>query len=143
MITRFKLLQNIGMFDSNAAGASHELNKLTLIYADNARGKTTLTAELRSLASGDPLPITERRRLGSQHPPKAVLNWRDEPSDVIFQNGAWNLTFANLKVFDDHFGDENVYSGLHVDARHRQNLHEHILGDRGVEINRRLQGLVS
>ena len=143
MITRIKLLQNIGKFDSDAAGASHELKKLTLVYADNAQGKTTLTAVLRSLSSDDPSPIVERRRLGSQHPPKAVLNWQDEPSDVIFQNGAWSVTLANLKVFDDNFVDENVYSGLDVEARHRQNLHELILGDQGVALNRSLQVLVS
>ena len=143
MINRFKLLQNIGRFNSDAGGASHELSKLTLIYADNAQGKTTLTAILRSLTSGDPLPITERRRLGSQHPPKAVLSWQDEPSDVIFQNGTWNHTFENLKVFDDHFVDENVFSGLDVASSHRQNLHELILGDRGVALNRTLQAHVS
>ena len=143
MINRFKLLQNIGRFNSDAGGASHELSKLTLVYADNAQGKTTLTAILRSLTSGDPLPITERRRLGSQHPPKAVLSWQDEPSDVIFQNGAWNHTFENLKVFDDHFVDENIYSGLDVASSHRQNLHELILGDRGVALNRNLQNIVS
>ena len=143
MINRFKLLQNIGRFNSDAGGASHELSKLTLVYADNAQGKTTLTAILRSLTSGDPLPITERRRLGSQHPPKAVLSWQDEPSDVIFQNGTWNHTIENLKVFDDHFVDENVYSGLDVTSSHRQNLHELILGDRGVALNRTLQTHVS
>ena len=143
MINRFKLLQNIGRFNSDTGGASHELSKLTLIYADNAQGKTTLTAVLRSLVSGDPLPITERRRLGSHHPPKAVLSWQDEPSDVIFQNGTWNHTFENLKVFDDHFVDENVYSGLDVASGHRQNLHELILGDPGVALNRNLQVLVS
>ena len=34
MINRFKLLQNIGRFNSDAGGASHELSKLTLIYSD-------------------------------------------------------------------------------------------------------------
>ena len=143
MIDRIKLLQNIGRFNSDAAGASHELSQLTLIYADNAQGKTTLTSILRSLASGDPLPITERRRLGSQHSPKVVLDWQGEPADVIFQNGAWNHTFEKIKVFGDHFVDENVYSGLDVVSSHRQNLHELILGDRGVALNRTLQALVS
>ena len=143
MINRFKLLQNIGRFNSDSGGASHELSKLTLIYADNAQGKTTLTATLRSLASGDPLPITGRRRLGSQHPPKVVLNWQDEPSEVVFQNGSWNHTFESLKVFDDHFVDANVFSGLDVAPSHRQNLHELILGDRGVALNRNLQARVS
>ena len=143
MIERIKLLQNIGRFNSDAAGAAYELSKLTLIYADNAQGKTTLTAVLRSLASGDPQPITERRRLGSQYPPKAVLSWPDIPTDVIFQDGTWNHRSGNLRVFDDHFVDENVYSGLDVAASHRQNLHEWILGDRGVALNRTLQALVA
>ena len=143
MINRFKLFQNIGKFNSDASGASHELSQLTLIYADNAQGKTTLTAILRSLAAGDPDPITERHRLGSQHPPKAVLSLQDETSDVIFQSGTWNHSFKNLKVFDDQFVDENVYSGLHVDSSHRQNLHELILGDRGVALNRKLRAYVS
>ena len=147
MIDRIKLLQNIGKFNSDASGAAHELSKLTLIYADNAQGKTTLTAILRSFASGDPTPITERRRLGSQHPPKAVLKWQDVPDDVIFQSGAWSHTFPNLKVFDDHFIDENVYSGLDVAPSHRQNLHELVLGDHGVTLgvtlNRNLQVLVA
>ena len=143
MIERIKLIQNIGRFNSDSAGASHELSKLTLIYGDNAQGKTTLTAILRSLASGDPKPIVERRRLGSQHPPKAVLSWQDMPTDVIFQNDAWNHTFGNLKVFDDNFVDENVYSGLDVEASHRQNLHQLILGDQGVALNRTLQNLVA
>ena len=143
MINRFKLLQNIGRFNCDAGGAFHELSKLTLIYADNAQGKTTLTAILRSLASGDPRPITERHRFGSQHPPKAVLNWQGQPSDVIFQNGTWNHTFENLKVFDDHFVDDNVYSGLDVASSHRQNLHELILGDRGIALNHTLQTYVS
>ena len=68
MIIRFKLLQNIGRFNSDAGGAAHDLSKLTLIYADNAQGKTTLTAILRSLASGDPRPITERHRLWFPEP---------------------------------------------------------------------------
>ncbi len=143
MIEKIKLLQNIGRFNSDAAGAAYEFSKLTLIYADNAQGKTTLTAVLRSLASGDPEPITERRRLGSQYPPKAVLSWPDIPTDVIFQNGTWNHTFGNLSVFDDHFVDENVCSGLDVASSHRQNLHELILGDRGVALNRTLQAHVS
>ena len=32
-----------------------------LIYGENGRGKTTLAAVFRSLATGDPLPIIERQ----------------------------------------------------------------------------------
>ncbi len=47
-----------------------------------------------------------------------------------------------MAVFDDVFVDENVYSGLSVDAEHRQNLHELILGSQGVALSAAFQALV-
>ena len=143
MICHIKLLQNIGTFNSDSAAAPLELKRLDLVYADNARGKTTIASVLRSLAMNDPLPIMERHRLGSQHPPKVVLTCQDEPSDILFQNGAWNRALTKIKVFDEIFVDQNVHSGLDVDASHRQNLHQLILGDQGVALNSHLQELVS
>ncbi len=143
MIEYIKLLQNIGTFESDSAAASLGLKRLTLIRADNARGKTTLAAVLRSLATGNPKPIDERRRLGSEDPPHVVLDFHDQPSSLVFQSGSWNEVRPDLKIFDDAFVDENVYSGLNVDSQHRQNLHELILGDQGVALNRRVQDLVS
>ena len=143
MIRYIKLLRNIGTFDSDDSAALLEIKRLALIYADNARGKTTLAAVLRSLVTGDPLPINERQRLGSQQSPHVVLNCEGEPSKVMFQNGAWNRTLPDLKIYDDVFVDENIHSGLDVDAHHRQNLHELILGDQGVKLNHHLQDAVS
>ncbi len=49
MINRVQLLRNVGQFDSVNAGAAIPLTRYILIYAENGRGKTTLTAILRSL----------------------------------------------------------------------------------------------
>ncbi len=143
MIRRIRLLRNIGQFDSVDAAATIDLGRLVLIYAENGRGKTTLAAVLRSLASGDPIPITERRRLAAAHPPHVVLDCDGGPPDVMFQGGAWNRTLPRLALFDDVFVDANIHSGLAVDARHRQNLHELVLGARGVALSRRIQDLVA
>lgn len=143
MIRRIRLLRNIGQFDSMDAAATIPLSRVTLIYAENGRGKTTLAAVLRSLGSGDPLPITERRRLAAVHPPHVVLECDGGPPDAVFHEGAWNRTLSQLALFDDVFVDANVCSGLAVDARHRQNLHELVLGARGVELSRQLQDLVT
>lgn len=143
MIRRLRLLRNIGQFDSVNSAAAITLDRLVLIYAENGRGKTTLSAVLRSLASGDPLPITERHRLAAAHPPHIVLDCDGGPPDAIFQNGVWTRTLPHLAVFDDAFVDENIHSGLAVDARHRQKLHELVLGARGVALSRRLQELVT
>ena len=143
MIRNIKLIQNIGTFDSDSAAASIDLKGLVVVYGENGRGKTTLAAILRSLATGDDVPVIERRRLGSLHPPHVILESDGAPANVIFQNNSWNRTLDNLNIYDDFFVDENVYSGLDVESQHRQNLHELILGAQGVALNHRLQKLVS
>lgn len=136
MINKLQLLRNIGQFDSVNGAANIQLAKLTLVYAENGRGKTTLAAILRSLASGDPVPINERKRLASQNPPHVVIDYGIGQPAAIFQNGNWVRNLPNLVVFDDHFVDQNVYSGLTVESEHRQNLHELIIGSQGVMLNR-------
>jgi wobble nucleotide-excising tRNase len=143
MIDRVRLIRNIGQFDSVSAGANIPLARLTVVYAENGRGKTTLAAVLRSLATGDPIPIAERRRLAAQHPPYAVLDCDGAPSNAVFENNAWNRTVPNLVVFDDIFVDQNVYSGLAVEAGHRQSLHELVLGAQAVALNRQLQQFIA
>lgn len=142
MIRRIRLLRNIGQFDSVDAAATITLSRLVLIYAENGRGKTTLAAVLRSLATGDPVPITERRRLAAAHPPHVVLDCEGGPPDAMFRDGSWNRTLPRLMLFDDVFVDANIHSGLMVDARHRQNLHELVLGAQGVALSRQIQELV-
>lgn len=139
MISRINLIRNVGRFDSVTTSANHRFAPLTLIYAENGRGKTTLSAILRSLATGDPIPISERRRLAAQHPPHAIVACTGGPPDAIFQNNAWNRTLPDVLIFDDVFVDQNVYSGLVVGSDHRQNLHELILGAQGVTLNQQLQ----
>ena len=93
---------------------------------------------MRSLGSGDPVPIIERQRLAAANPPHVVLT----PSTgvpVVFQNRVWSQPLADIAVFDDVFVAENVHAGLVIEAEQRQNLHELILGARGVALNRALQ----
>lgn len=143
MINHFTLLRNLGQFDNVGSGATIDLTKLTLIYAENGRGKTTVASLLRSLGQNDPNPINERKRLGSQHDPHIVLDCDGNPANVVFQTGVWSRSIPEIAVFDDVFVTENVYSGLAVDSNHRQNLHELILGAQGVQLNAELQRLVA
>jgi len=142
MINRLQLFRNIGQFDSVATAAALPLARVTLVYAENGRGKTTLAAIFRSLTSGDAIPVVERRRLAAAHPPHIVLDCTGGPPPAMFENGAWNRTLPNMVVFDDVFVDQNVCSGLAVEAEHRQRLHEWILGSQGVALNRTLQECV-
>src|ERR1700730_8027712 len=142
MIRTIQLIRNIGKFDSVASAANIPLARLTVVYAENGRGKTTLAAILRSLATGESISISERRRLTAQHAPHVVIGCDGGPPFAMFQNNAWNRTLPNMTVFDDIFVDENVCSGLDVQPEHRQHLHELILGVQGVTLNRELQRLI-
>lgn len=142
MIQRLSFLRNVGHFEAVTAGAQIPLARVALLYAENGRGKTTLTAVLRSLASGNALPIAERRRLGTNDAPHVVVECTGGPPHAIFQNGAWNRNVPGIVVFDDAFVAENVCAGLSVGAEQRQNLHELILGAQGVQLNRGLKLLI-
>lgn len=140
MIEHIQLLRNVGLFDNLSPPAQTALTPFTLIYGENARGKTTLAAVLRSLATGNPQLVVERHRLGAQHPPHVVL--RHTGGTVVFQNGAWTQPLPDVAIFDDAFVSANVCSGIELQTTHRQNLHELILGAQGVALNSALQGHV-
>ncbi len=132
-VDRIQLLRNVGQFDNVATGTQLPFGKLTLIYAENGRGKTTLATILRSLSSGDADLVSERQRLsatsatyhrgpaghGTSHVSKRC---RSQP-------------LPHIAVFDDAFVAQNVCSGIEIETAHRQNLHELILGGQGVQLN--------
>src|SRR5580700_5504542 len=101
MLENLRLVRNVGLFDSISPGQQLPLCRLTLIYAENGRGKTTLAAIFRSLSNGDPQPILERHRLGAQHNPHVILSVGG--ALYTFQNSAWSATVPQIVVFDDHF----------------------------------------
>jgi wobble nucleotide-excising tRNase len=142
VVEHLQLLRNVGKFDSVNAGAQLPFSKLTLIFAENGRGKTTLAAILRSLSDGNPVHITERKRVTAKHPPHVVVGVAG-PSPHVFQNGTWTATLPDIAIFDDAFVAQNVCSSIDIESGHRQNLHELILGAQGVALNAAVQAQVA
>jgi len=140
MIERIQLLRNVGQFSNVSPPPQTALTPFSLFYAENGRGKTTLAAILRSLATNDPELVNERKRLGAQHPPH--ITFEIDGQQVLFQNGAWSQHVSDIAIFDDAFVSVNVCSGIELQSEHRQNLHELILGEQGVALNSTLQGHV-
>ena len=140
MIERLQLLRNIGQFDNVNPAEETSLTPITLMYSENGRGKTTLAAILRSLATGNPNYINERHRLGAQHPPHVVLN--HVGGQIVFENGTWSRTLPEVTIFDDTFVSENICSGIELQTSHRQRLHELVLGTQGVALSIALHGHV-
>ncbi len=138
MVLTLNLLQNVGKFENVTAGLQLPFGRLTVIYAENARGKTTLAAILRSWATGRADLITERSRLGAQNPPRIEISV-GAADPTVFANGAWTSTAPEIAVFDDGFVAENVCSGIEIAPFHRQNLHELIVGAQGIALANALQ----
>jgi len=136
-LVSFSVIRRVGRFDNVTSGSSLGIEKLGLIYAENARGKTTIAAILRSLSTGDPHYILERTRLGQSGAPEVVI--ATDSGNAIFQSGSWNAPRPEVTVFDDVFVSENVHSGLEVDPAHRQRLHDLIIGAQGVALSKALQ----
>ncbi|MCH7728374.1 MAG: AAA family ATPase [Planctomycetes bacterium] len=140
MIKGFGFIRSVGCFDTCQGTTDTEFQPLTLVYAENGRGKTTLVAILRSMAENQPHWVLGRRRLGSEQDPHIVIDL-EGGGNCVFQNDSWSSTFDSVLIFDDHFVDDNVFSGLTVGPDHRQNLHEVILGSQGVHLKRRVDEL--
>lgn len=138
MIRRIRL-HNVGVFEN--ATVPHDLKRIMLIYAENAVGKTTLAEVLRSLETNDPSIIVKRRKFGTTNDQHIVLECDEDPSKVVFKDGSWEEKRPTVKVFDEAFIDDNVYSGLEVGSEHRKSMYYLALGEKGVNLSRRREEL--
>lgn len=139
MLTDLQLIRNIGKYEN--CSDIPALKKITLIYSENGRGKTTLSSLLRSLAENDSAFVSDRQRLGTNNQPYIrILSTQDVH---IFENEAWNTAYPDLLVFDDHFVDKNVYSGLLISHDHCAGLHEIIIGSQSVTVAREIERITS
>jgi wobble nucleotide-excising tRNase len=139
MIEKFVTIKNIGRFrDCNPRG-DVAFRKLTLLFAENGRGKTTLCAVLRSLQIGQPEIIAERKTLGTTSP--ASVHVRIDGNDFTFGNNAWSANYPDIAIFDSVFVHENVYAGDYVDHDHKKNLYRVIVGSQGAQLAKKIDVL--
>jgi wobble nucleotide-excising tRNase len=139
MVEKIVQIKNIGRFLDYAAKGDVTFRKLTLIYAENGRGKTTLCAILRSLQSGRPEFISERKTLGATDAP--FVHIRLNNADYKFDGNAWTNSHPDILIFDSVFVNENVYSGDYVEHEHKKNLYRVIVGAQGVQLARQIEDL--
>ena len=137
MVSKFTTIRNIGKFASCNAAGDVTFRKLTLIFGENGKGKTTLGDILRSLSSGNPEYILGRATLGSVTPPFAQV-LLDGNNHVTFKDGKWDAIGPRVAIYDSTFIDDNVHSGHHIDHEHRKNLYGVIVGEEGVALAKKV-----
>jgi wobble nucleotide-excising tRNase len=139
MLKKVISIKNIGRFKDCRPTGDVEFRKMTLIYAENARGKTTFSDILRSLQSGNPAVIVGRQTLGCTDEPE--VNIRLEANNTNFRNGAWTLICPDISLFDTTFVHQNVYAGDCIDHDHKKNLYCVMVGEKGVTLSRKVNEL--
>lgn len=139
MLKKIIRIENVGKFRSCAAAGDVDFRKLTVIFAENGRGKTTLGDILRSLETGDANYIAGRRTLGSSDESKVHV--RLDVGTAKFEGGAWDQTAPELSIYDTTFVHNNIYAGDRVEHSHKKNLYQVIVGEEGVRLAREIEDL--
>lgn len=108
MIQTILKIRGIGLLH-DAVGQPLQFPRVTAIYGENGRGKSTMSAILSSLSTGSPAGLIGRRTIGGSHDPEVAL--KIEGNFHQFMDGKWSSPFPDISVFDSSFVDGNVYSG--------------------------------
>lgn len=140
MIKRIKEISSLGRF-SHLQAAPFEFGPLTLLYGENALGKSTLADILSCLQTRDSAVIELRRTVpaGSRNPLVVigVAAADGKETTVEYRNGAWSVpsTFdLRFAVFDDGFQSRNVFTGRVFERQNREHFTAFVLGREGVAL---------
>lgn len=114
-----------------------EFKKWNFLFGGNGRGKTTLCAVLRSLQTGRPEPLVERRTLPHNGTPKASILMSS--GTATFNGESWSCELPELAIFDSAFVDQNVYVGDYVARHQRESLFRVVVGTAGVKLSEKVE----
>lgn len=129
MLRRIIQLQHIGLFH-NGTPEPLELRRVALIYGENGRGKSTLSAVLDSCARNRPDLILSRRTIDEPAASPAVqLVFDTGRARHTFGAGGWDSPRPDVLIFDSQFVQERVHTGLEILSTNRLGLYEFALGD--------------
>ncbi len=126
MISKIHNVRGVGRFRNFESKQGIDLEKLTLIYSDNGKGKSTLADILRSLAEKDASSLLGRHTVGAAD---QFVKLDTDNGLRCFHNGRWMSGTDDILIFDEIFVTENIYMGQTVGLEHRRNLLPIIIGD--------------
>lgn len=129
MLRTIEKIARVGVFN-DADGTGFPLERLTLIYAGNGHGKSTLGAVLSAAGNGDDNAILERQALGSSQP--ALIKLQTDSHSLVHAQGNWRGQSLKTTVFDTGFVDRNLHTGGQVSPSHRAELLAFAIGEAAV-----------
>lgn len=133
MLNKIIEIKNVGLFHD---AKWMDFKKATLIFAENGRGKSTLSNLFYCLANENNQIL---KTIDSNELPQISLLLNGKR--INFSNNAWSESYPNIVIFDEHFINNNIYSGMKIEGTHRTNLLEFIIGEQAVSIKNGLDTL--
>ena len=117
----------------------HEFKKMNLIYGKNGTGKTTFTHIFRSLKGNDELLLKKIAFNYTGSPDVQLLTDSSNNPSFHYQAFKWNLFEPHLEIFDVHFINDHIYTGMEIQSTHKKKLFEIILGEQGIQLKQTIQ----
>tara|TARA_R110002074_G_scaffold399684_2_gene593365 strand:- start:1255 stop:3558 length:2304 start_codon:yes stop_codon:yes gene_type:complete len=127
------VIHNVGVLKAFDAGATPPLSPLTIFYARNGRGKSTLTAVMRAARDGCSSTVMARRSLGNNAADPEITLISDS-GNRLFKGGKWQHQHAPIEVFDTTFIADNVFAGEMIELAQDRGLFSIIIGEEGVRL---------
>lgn len=137
MFSKF-VIRNVGVLRAFDTPGSPKLSQLTLFYAGNGRGKSTLTAVLRAARDGCSNTVLARQSLGNGGAAPDITLISDA-GNIRFDSGKWKTKSAPIEVFDTTFIADNIYAGELTELAHDRGLFSVIIGKDGVRLATHLE----
>ncbi len=136
MIKKFAVIKAVGRFKSStmSGGLDTDLDKFAVIYGRNTKGKSTLTAILRSLMTNDPSIVIGRKTFSVVADQEIHIKMLDDTgvaSSHHFSRQKWDTPNENLRIFDSKYVKDNVHVDGSINEDHQSNLEAIILGPGG------------
>jgi wobble nucleotide-excising tRNase len=142
MIRKIIKIKGVGKFENYVPKAATtftgDFKKIVLLYGINGSGKSTFATIIRSL-KGDNSLILKRRTFHLTSSPEIELMIEGIPKPFHFSNEKWELHYPEIEVFDNHFINENVFTGFTVEIDHKRKLFDIILGEKGVKLKTEIE----
>jgi len=138
MIEKIIYIKNVGVYKDCNPSDSTALEKVTLVYGENKRGKSTLVDILRSVKTGRSDIIGGRTTIGTEEDP--YINIRINSNNYRFKQGNWQGEHvSNLAIFDEKFINEHVITGYSITSDHKKKLNSLIVSDKSKELIRDIE----
>ena len=141
MLRKIIHIKGVGKFIDYSVNGSPDWNgefkPITLIYGENGIGKTTFSTIMKSLKEDDAL-LYQLRTFGIEESPEVSIKFDREAKPIKYTEAAWDKNMPEIEIFNNHFINENVFTGFEILPQHQKNLFEVIIGQEGIRLKKEI-----